>query len=204
MKLNWSNQKLTNVQLAEKLQNLTQEELLEIKEINLEDNDLTSIEGIKFPEGLEHLLLFQNPLISVDKFIFPNSLKILDLGCTRLISIDKVRFPDGLEELYLYANDLTSLDKVDFPDGLKVLSIASNLLTSIINIKFPKGLNELFMGGMLILEKEVCREYMLQMSVCNKDSLFQELSGTVLIPKLQEKIAEYIYAPFNGEYSIDL
>ena len=43
MKLNWSNQKLTNVQLAEKLQNLTQEELLEIKEINLEIQLLSKV-----------------------------------------------------------------------------------------------------------------------------------------------------------------
>ena len=114
-----------------------------LQELSLNNNQLTSVDRVEFPDSLQSLELSQNQLTSVDWVEFPDSLKTLYLSQNQLTSVDRVEFPDSLLELGLSQNQLTSVDWVEFPDSLQFLSLGENQLTSLDWVNFPSSLTEL-------------------------------------------------------------
>jgi hypothetical protein len=77
----------------------------------LNNNQINSINEVKFPDGLQKLGLKYNQITSLDGVKFPDTLQMLVLNNNQITSLDSVKFPDGLQELWLHAN------RIDF--GIK-------------------------------------------------------------------------------------
>ena len=107
---------------------LTEEEIAEVKSINVGYQDIKSLKGIEYFTEMEFLLCGGEHLTDID--ISKNTnLKWLRCSQSKLTSID-VSKNAALEELYCHNNQLTSLDVSNNP-LLERLSCYSNKLTTL-------------------------------------------------------------------------
>ncbi|CUM63970.1 uncharacterized protein PRCAT00001558001 [Priceomyces carsonii] len=119
-----------------------------LKEVNLSDNGVNSINPLKLPNSIERLFLSNNNIKTLNKVLFPPCLKDLYLGNNLITTLKNVHFPVGLEVLDLEMdpdvdeNDrhITTLKDVIFPPNLKVLKLGHHSIKSIESIEFPYGL----------------------------------------------------------------
>ena len=65
--------------------------------VDLSDLQITSLDGVIFPESLKGLYLENNQITSLDGVIFPERLECLDLQNNHITSLDGVKLPESLE-----------------------------------------------------------------------------------------------------------
>ena len=114
-----------------------------LQKLNLSDTFLTSLEGVELPSGLQVLGLADTDLTSLEGVELPSGLQVLDLRCTNLTSLEGVELPSGLQKLDLSCTNLTSLEGVELPSGLHVLDLSFMNLTSLEGVELPLGLQKL-------------------------------------------------------------
>lgn len=152
----------------EKLQEFINKNITENGVINLHDMNITSLDGILFPEKTIVIYLFKNPIQSLPNELppnlkviqfphnqiqslanvtFPPELVTMQSQYNKLTSLDGVAFPSKLTELHLSHNQITSLDGVVFPPGLVSLDLSNNQITSFAGMQFPLSLFSLKLAG---------------------------------------------------------
>lgn len=122
-----------------------------LKELNLADNSVNSINSLKLPNSIEILNLANNSIKTLNKVQFPLSLKELYLGNNLITTLKNVSFPPDLETLDIGMqanfedNDkrITTLKDVIFPLNLKVLRLSYHAIKSLESIDFPSSLTVL-------------------------------------------------------------
>jgi len=121
----------------------------EIKGAFLDNNLITTLSGVAFPDTLILLSLRNNRIATLAGVTFPPTLQFLYLSNNRIVSLAGVVFPPMLIELDLSHNYLTTLDGVVFPESLRVLKLSGNNTMDLTHVKFPHlqmlrlGLNSL-------------------------------------------------------------
>lgn len=122
-----------------------------LKEVNLGDNGVNSINPLKLPDSIEKLWLNNNNIKTLNKVQFPPTLKELYLGNNMITTLKNVLFPRSLELLDLemdptideHDKHLTTLKDVVFPANLKHLSLGYHSIKSVESIEFPYSLETL-------------------------------------------------------------
>lgn len=122
-----------------------------LKELNLADNNVNSINPLKLPNSIEILNLASNSVKTLNKVQFPLALRELYLGNNLITTLKNVSFPLGLEvlDVGMQANfedndkRITTLKDVIFPPSLKVLRLSYHAIKSLESIDFPSSLTEL-------------------------------------------------------------
>jgi hypothetical protein len=128
--------------------------------ISLRNNQITSLEGVTFSTKLTELYLSNNRIGSLAGVVFPPMLSDLDLSHNPLITLDDVRFPESLRELRLLGNTINLTD-VKFPD-LIILYLGLNRLTHTIanNDSIKKNRNK--------IEIKICTDIKINGVKCTK------------------------------------
>jgi hypothetical protein len=104
-----------------------------LTELNLDRNQITTLEGIRFPIGLTQLDLHENQITSLEGAQFPPGLRSLILDRNQITTLKGSQLPSGLTSLSLRRNQFTGVDLVQFPQNLTHLDLAKN------QIKFVGG-----------------------------------------------------------------
>ena len=123
MNINWGRLGLTRDQVIDRLRQLSRDELVNSK-LDLGRNNLTSLDGVTFPDGLTVLYLHDNNLTSLDGVTFPGGLTVLDLVKNELQEHERV----SLRE---YNNQV---EAVTFNDLLNIMAESDTLNKSLIGI----------------------------------------------------------------------
>jgi Leucine-rich repeat (LRR) protein len=111
-------------------------------DLELFDYGITNeiLKQLVFRNGVRTLALHHNQITTLDGVRFPDCLQVLWLHSNQITSLAGVKFPNGLQQLFLGFNKITSLDGVKFPDGLRKVWLNNNKIGSLIGAKFPDGL----------------------------------------------------------------
>jgi Leucine-rich repeat (LRR) protein len=117
-------------------------------ELNLEDNDITSLTGVVFPDSLKLLDLDDNELSSLAGITFEfTHMENLYLGgqwsTVKISSLAGVTFAGTIDYLDLSYNEITSLSGITFSGTIKVLDLEHNNIKSIADASFPQSLGVL-------------------------------------------------------------
>jgi hypothetical protein len=137
--LNLSDNQLTSVKGLEKL--------TQLKELELQKNQLTDVKGLEKLTQLKYLHLYGNQLTEVPKELEKlTQLKRLHLGSNKLTDVSDLEKFTHLEELWLRNNQLTDVKGLEKLTQLKVLYLYNNQLTDV------KGLEKLTQLTLLTLE----------------------------------------------------
>jgi Leucine-rich repeat (LRR) protein len=96
--------------------------------LNLSANQLTSFDGTGLT-SLTYLEIQNSQLTSLNGFTFPESLTELNLSANQLTSLSGSTFPESLTDLYLENNQFTSFDGTGL-SSLTYLNLDGNQLTS--------------------------------------------------------------------------
>ncbi len=102
----------------------------ELTSLELHNAKITtkSLQGVRFPPGLQYLNLEQNQITSLDGVQFPYTLIDLGLDQNSITSISGVKFPRGLKRLRLSSNKIWTLSGTEFPPNLEELDLEDNPL----------------------------------------------------------------------------
>ena len=77
--------------------------------LDVSENELESLEGIKHLERLQHLYVNSNAVSCIDEVpVLPN-LTVLSLSCNRIASLDRMQHQPSLELLSLADNNISSI-----------------------------------------------------------------------------------------------
>ena len=95
------------------------------------------LDGLTFPDSLEHIYFNDSFNQSLDNVKFPKNLKVLLFGPKFNQNIDKMHIPESLEQLQFSDNFDQSIDNITFPNSLKKISFGKNFNHSLANAKFP-------------------------------------------------------------------
>jgi hypothetical protein len=104
---------------------------------------ITSLNGIKFPEWIKHIVASQNSITSLAGVTFPHGLYHIQFGFNQLTTLNDAEFPPEMKTIDIMNNNITSLEGVDFLHKLTNLTdlhLKNNQITSLANVKFPPGL----------------------------------------------------------------
>jgi len=131
-KLIIENIKINNINVFD---NMKEEDYLDITELYLINNELTSIpESISSLVNLRKLFLFTNKITSIPESIGSLiNLQILDLYDNKITSIpESISSLVNLQQLYLHNNQITSIpDSISSLVNLQILHLHNNKITSI-------------------------------------------------------------------------
>jgi hypothetical protein len=118
-----------------------------ITEINLSNNLITTLVGVQFPPNLTILILGGNHITTLQGVQFPQTLTTLNLNGNGIESLQEllqgVQFPQTLTTLNLGYNHIKSLQGVQFPQTLTTLDLGYNFIQDLDRIQFPPNLTEL-------------------------------------------------------------
>jgi len=96
--------------------------LTRLEYLNLSQNKIVSIAGVKFPSSFLQMLLLEGNLIaSLQGVVFPDSLKVLILSDNKIASLEGVLFPNTLEALLLDHNQIANLRGAILPPPPKLV-----------------------------------------------------------------------------------
>lgn len=97
----------------------------------------TNLDGLTFPDSLEHIYFNDSFNQSLDNVKFPKNLKVLLFGPKFNQNIDKMHIPESLEQLQFGDYFDQPIDNIIFPNSLKKISFGKNFSHSLANAKFP-------------------------------------------------------------------
>ncbi|KAF0716208.1 hypothetical protein As57867_002957, partial [Aphanomyces stellatus] len=118
-------------------------------QLQMNNNNLTSIDNVSFPVYLNILMVRNNSIsavINLSQAQVP-SLSSLYLDFNFLPTLAGIRFPDTLTTLSVDGNHIIDLDNVTWPPILKTLSLADNKMR-FLNYSFPPRLEDLTAANM--------------------------------------------------------
>ena len=100
----------------------------------------TNLDGLTFPDSLEHIYFNDEFNQSLDNVKFPKNLKVLLFGSKFNQNIDKMHIPESLEQLQFGDNFDQLIGNITFPNYLKKISFGKNFSHSLANAKFPNDI----------------------------------------------------------------
>ncbi|KAJ0405922.1 hypothetical protein ATCC90586_005867 [Pythium insidiosum] len=120
-----------------------------LKDLDLTNNQISTLEGFHLPSSLERLTLDFNPIKSLNATDVPSSLRQLMLKKCGITGLSSFAFPKNLQEVYLDGNqDLTTLEGLVLPGKLRTFDCTNcPALTRITGVKFPETLKKLRVSG---------------------------------------------------------
>ncbi|TMW69763.1 hypothetical protein Poli38472_001919 [Pythium oligandrum] len=119
-----------------------------LKEVDLTNNQLASLEEIAFPSTVLRIFLDFNPIKSFSASDLPEGLQKLYFRKASLSSLAKYSFPDNLQELYLTGNqNLVSLKGLVLPDSLRLLECSDCGVKEVVGVVFPQSLSKIIITG---------------------------------------------------------
>ncbi|TMW69762.1 hypothetical protein Poli38472_001918 [Pythium oligandrum] len=146
-----------------------------LKELDLTNNHLTSLENIEFPSSVTKLILDFNPIKSFTAAdLPPNVLKVF-LRKAALGDVSTYSFPDTMQELYLTGNqNLVSLKGLLLPDSVQLIECNDSGVEEIVGVVFPKSLTNLVIRGKAV-SSFIVRES--DISILQKAKLDMSVTG---------------------------
>ncbi|MBR6962294.1 MAG: leucine-rich repeat protein [Prevotella sp.] len=181
---------------------LTEEEIAEVKEIEVFNKDIADLKGIEYFTALTELDCYKNQLTALDMsqntaleelFCDFNQLTSLDVSkntaltrlyCdgNQLTSLD-VSKNTALENLHCHSNQLASLD-VSKNTALTYLSCEDNKLSSL-DVSKNSALTRLYCDGNQLTELDVSKNTALTVLCCNGNQLTSlDMSENTLLKRL--------------------
>ncbi|TMW55087.1 hypothetical protein Poli38472_013849 [Pythium oligandrum] len=137
-------------------------------------NGLSSIDDFAFPANLRGLDLEGNSLSSIAKGVIPDSVSYLYLTSNKLSSLADIAMPKSLQHLFIMNNEFTKLDlpldilsvtadgnplstfeKTDLPETLEKLSCVGCNINTIRGVAFPSTLKEFIIPDSKISNFEI-------------------------------------------------
>ena len=97
-----------------------------LTELKLDRNQITTLQGIRFPIGLTSLDLYKNQITSLEGAQFPPGLRNLNLDDNQITTLKGLPLPPGLTSLSMSRNQLTLLEVAQFPETLTLLDLSKN------------------------------------------------------------------------------
>lgn len=141
--------KLSNTQIGKNFHKLNYPDSVE--ELSLEVNQISSIEGIKFPKNLKNLGIGSNWIKKIYRPHLPYTIETIHLTENKLTQVDLSCNNQGqkllIEILYLNFNPLSNFKQIKLPKHLKILNMDNCKFKSISNIEFCSSLVELSFNG---------------------------------------------------------
>ena len=114
----------------------------DIKILNLNDNELTDISGIRLFKNLETLYLSYSEINDITDLKYLNNLKYLSLFYNNLTDISEIKYLNNLKYLNIKGNKITDISAVKNLKNLEILNIEYLELESD-QINYIKSLNNL-------------------------------------------------------------
>eukprot|EP00049_Salpingoeca_infusionum_P001731 m.50457 g.50457 ORF g.50457 m.50457 type:complete len:1406 (-) comp11164_c0_seq1:2280-6497(-) len=118
-------------------------------ELDLSENSISTIDAVGFADTIENLFLSSNSLTDVQSVFWPTNLLELTLESNDITAVPTT-WPMNLNTLNLAGNAITSIDGQAWPTKLVELNLSDNQLTSIANQTWPERLRTLYLGSNLI------------------------------------------------------
>jgi hypothetical protein len=115
-------------------------------------NQITSLNGVRFPETLRYLTIENEQIQSLVGVHFPSNLVELNITGSRITSLKGVTFPVHVSSINLSNNQIASFDGMKFPLSLESLHLEHNNPTIIDTIRLLKYPTEVVM-------REIIRGY---------------------------------------------
>lgn len=115
-----------------------------LKILDLQGNNLSSLELLVLPLAIEELRVSTNGLVSIEgPDYYHTNLRLFDANINALTSLEGIKFPPTLKVLRLAFNRLETIDQDQIPPNLEILVLSHNLLQTIDQIVLPPTLRNL-------------------------------------------------------------
>ncbi|KAL1572646.1 F-box domain-containing protein [Candida albicans] len=141
--------KLFNTQIGKHFHKINYPDSVEV--LSLEVNQISSIQGIKFPTHLKNLGIGSNWIKKIYRPNLPHTIETIHLTENKLTQVDLSCNNQGqellIEILYLNFNPLSNFKQIKLPNHLKILNMDNCKFKSISNLKFCSSLVELSFNG---------------------------------------------------------
>ena len=118
---------------------------MDVKQLDLSANNIR-LANIRFPVGLDSLVLNGNKIQNYAQHQLPSNLVFLHLDNTgmRYELLKQIIFPPDLHTLVLSHNLIDSVSNIIFPSKLQVLNLNFNNIQVLKDIQLPSSLDTLF------------------------------------------------------------
>ena len=135
----------TNPGLQEKINKSTQEWMrvrgLGVNgRLDLDNMNITSLDGIVFIDDIDDLNINRNPIASLENVRFPRNLINLRITDSQITSLRGINWPDNLTELNIDNSQIATLEGVIFPPTLNALRLNGCNITTLEDVIFPVNL----------------------------------------------------------------
>jgi Leucine-rich repeat (LRR) protein len=117
--------------------------LTSLQTLNLQSNQITTINGLDTLTSLQTLTLQSNQITTINGLDNLTSLQTLDLSSNQITTIEGLESLTSLQNLYLSSNQITTIQGLDSLILLNILSINSNQITTINGLDFLTSLEYL-------------------------------------------------------------
>jgi len=99
----------------------------DLKQIRLSYNQITTLDGVKFPHNLTDLYLTDNKITTLSNVVFPHGLVSLDLTRNKINSFKGMQFPLSLINLKLEGNpiDVRTVSELKNPSPFVIREIVA-------------------------------------------------------------------------------
>ena len=99
---------------------------LNLDSVNLSNNQIVNVIGLKLPFSLKILDLSRNQIVDVSGLKLPPLLKILYLNNNRIVDVSRLKLPPLLKALHLPRNQIVSISGLNLPHSLAILYLYGN------------------------------------------------------------------------------
>ncbi|CAL5994020.1 leucine-rich_repeat domain-containing protein [Hexamita inflata] len=105
--------------------------LFELRELNLSNDNLSSIQTLRKLAKLKYLYLSENKIVDLSPLMNMVNLVELNLSDNRIVDVLALGRLENLQKLNLYANDLTNVDALSTMVNLQSLNLQANHIVHI-------------------------------------------------------------------------
>ncbi|CAL5995687.1 leucine-rich_repeat domain-containing protein [Hexamita inflata] len=105
--------------------------LFELRELNLSNDNISSIQSLKKLTKLKYLYLSENKIVDLSPLMNMVNLVELNLSDNRIVDVLALQRLEKLQKLNLYANDLTNIDALSKMVSLQSLNLQANHIVHI-------------------------------------------------------------------------
>ena len=136
----------TNPELQEQINKLVREQYSfrnsqQVSDsLQLDNMNITSLDGIVFIDEIVDLNINRNPIASLENVRFPRNLKFLRITDSQITSLRGINWPENLIELNIDDSRIATLEGVIFPPTLNALRLNGCNITTLEGVIFPVNL----------------------------------------------------------------
>eukprot|EP00906_Rhabdomonas_costata_P034891 RCo049065 len=120
--------------------------LVALTKLDCSYNNIRAIDGVHTLTELRELYLQSNKITSIEGLSTLVNLNLLELGCNRIREICNLQPLTQLQTLFLGKNKIAKIQGLDTLTQLRVLSLQCNRLTTIENLSALTSLTELYLS----------------------------------------------------------